>query len=42
MAGEKENTGPPFSATNCCPSSWNETVMTDPFGLPEALAPSSP
>src|SRR6267142_2264219 len=31
--------GPPFNAVNCCPSSSNATVMTDPFGRPEALAP---
>src|SRR3972149_9809250 len=28
MAGEKLNIGPPFNATNSCPSSWNVTVIT--------------
>src|SRR5229473_48650 len=31
-AGENVNCGPPFNAMNGCPSSWNSTDMTDPFG----------
>src|SRR5437016_1800553 len=37
-AGEKENCGPPFSATKSCPWSWNAAVITVPFGP----GPSSP
>src|SRR5713226_3312754 len=32
MAGEKVNCGPPFSAKNSCPSSWNVADITVPFG----------
>src|SRR5439155_4378840 len=32
------NCGPPFKATNSCPSSSNDTVMTEPF-LPEGSSP---
>src|SRR5687767_5199854 len=35
------NSGPPLSATNFCPSSWNSTVMTDPAGRPETYSPAS-
>jgi hypothetical protein len=42
MAGEKVKYGPPFNAMNSCPSSWNVTVITVPFGLQETFAPSSP
>src|SRR5207249_1340091 len=42
MASENLNSGPPLSAINSCPSSWNVTVITVPLGLPEIFAPSSP
>src|SRR5713226_1277240 len=42
MASENLKCGPPFSAMNSCPSSWNVTVITVPFALPETLAASSP
>src|ERR1700682_3406053 len=32
IAGENVNCGPPFSAENSCPSSWNVTDITIPFG----------
>src|SRR2546425_4272534 len=32
MASVNLKCGPPLSATNSCPSSWNATVMTDPAG----------
>src|SRR5438046_9362784 len=38
MASVNLKCGPPLSATNSCPSSWNSTVMTEPFGP----APASP
>src|SRR5579862_4065643 len=31
-AGVKLNCGPPFSARNSCPSSWNTATITVPFG----------
>ena len=34
--------GPPFSATNSCPSMRNLTVMTLPSGRPDASAPAFP
>src|SRR5258708_22267056 len=37
-AGEKLNFGPPFSARNSCPSSWNAAALTGPFG-PGPAAP---
>src|SRR6266849_1659982 len=40
MASENLKCGPPFKAMNSCPSSWNVTVITVPFALPEILAPS--
>src|SRR2546430_707283 len=42
MASENLKCGPPFSAMNSWPSSWNSTVITVPAGLPDACAPSSP
>jgi hypothetical protein len=33
--------GPPLSAINDWPSSSKATVSTDPFGLPDTLAPAS-
>src|ERR687886_302115 len=42
IAGENLKTGPPFNAMNLCPSSSKVTVITVPFGLPEASAPDSP
>src|SRR6185436_2834612 len=30
MASVNLKSGPPLSATNFCPSSWNSTVITDP------------
>src|SRR5213593_1468768 len=41
IASVNLKSGPPFNATNSCPSSSNATVMTDSFGLPEAFAASS-
>src|SRR5438309_10164731 len=41
MASENVKCGPPFKATNSCPSISNVTVMTDPFGLPATEAPAS-
>src|SRR5713101_6974398 len=32
IAGEKVNCGPPFSAINSCPSSWNVATITVPLG----------
>src|SRR2546425_13330118 len=32
MASVNLNCGPPFSATNSCPSSWTAAVMTVPLG----------
>src|SRR6266567_7379683 len=32
MAGVKVNCGPPLSAKNSCPSSWNVADITVPFG----------
>jgi hypothetical protein len=32
IAGVKLNSGPPFSATNSCPSSKKSTVITVPAG----------
>ena len=31
IAGGKVKYGPPFNAVDSCPSSWNVTVITDPF-----------
>src|SRR5881396_1718248 len=42
MASVNLKCGPPLRATNSCPSSWNSTVITDPFGRPETGSPSSP
>src|SRR5919202_3589891 len=42
IAGENLKMGPPFNAMNLCPSSSKVTVITVPFGLPEASAPDSP
>src|SRR5712691_348038 len=42
MASENLKCGPPFRAMNSCPSSWNVTVITVPFALPETFAASSP
>src|SRR6185503_5031392 len=41
MASVNLNSGPPLRARNFSPSSWNSTVMTDPFGRPATFAPSS-
>src|SRR5919199_5929399 len=42
IAGENLKMGPPFKAMNLCPSSSKVTVITVPFGLPEASAADSP
>src|SRR2546422_11610865 len=42
MASVNLKCGPPCSATKSCPSSWNSTVITEPFVRPETFSPSSP
>src|SRR5512134_2413213 len=42
MAGANGNAGPPFNATNGCPSSSNATVITESFGLPDDFDAASP
>src|SRR5229473_1754010 len=32
--------GPPLSAMNSCPSSWNSMVITDPASRPETFSPA--
>src|SRR5258708_19561329 len=42
MASVNLKCGPPLSATNSCPASWNATVITHPFGPPPLPSPPSP